>query len=724
MKIHVNTVLQNIKSAGKMRIIWVSPGYSYAYSIPLESGLKLPNTIRISELEEAINNNLIREINDPYLQFLDEDSIKPSDKEKRDNEWKIADYLWNAIEPKVLFRNYRQSSLEDAATKFNVPVYKVQRIMIRFWQRGMTKNALLPDYSNSGARGKSRNCTEKKRGRPPKVRLGGVIVNGINVDNNIKEIFQTSVDRYYNSKTTITDVYEIMKDHYFSDKYIIGKETKYKRWDENLTPTYNQFNYWFKNNIKIEYRSTKSRGENFFLTHYRELLGNSNMETFGPGWRYEIDATIADIYLLNRERRRIIGRPVVYVIIDVFSRLIVGFNVTLEGPSWLAALVAIDSILEDKVELCKKYGILINPSEWPNSLLSTIFLVDNGEFKGIQSERLTSNMGIRVEFAPPYRGDLKGIVERYFRTLNSRIIRLSPGAVEKEFREVREARANHHHDYRLDATLTMDDFTKLMIDSILLHNKKVISDYPLDTEMYSHEIEPTPINLWNWGLSRKTVGFKKCDRDNLRLNTLPVDIANITREGIKFHKDLFYSSEKAIAEQWFIDRTQEKIKIVYDPRKLSNIYIPDAKWKSYTTCSLLPKCKEFSEWSLDELLFNQDLMRQLQKASYSEQSQMIADRESEGRRIISNAKMLTNNVKKEFPEESKKARLSNIQQNRVEEKELIRKEEAFTLARTNRYDDKAPVLQINVIDEELQEENLNLLNRLRNKKDEYQGDKK
>ncbi len=50
----------------------------------------------------------------------------------------------------------------------------------------------------------------------------------------------------------------------------------------------------------------------------------------GPGSRYEIDATIADVYLLSADRQRVIGRPTLYVVVDVFSRMVAGFYIGLE----------------------------------------------------------------------------------------------------------------------------------------------------------------------------------------------------------------------------------------------------------------------------------------------------------------------------------------------------------------------------------------------------------
>jgi len=52
----------------------------------------------------------------------------------------------------------------------------------------------------------------------------------------------------------------------------------------------------------------------------------------------------------------------------------------------------------------------------------------------------------QIENTSPYRGDLKEMIERQFRTINGKIKRKSPGAIQKEYRERGE------RDFRLDAS--------------------------------------------------------------------------------------------------------------------------------------------------------------------------------------------------------------------------------------------------------------------------------
>jgi hypothetical protein len=54
------------------------------------------------------------------------------------------------------------------------------------------------------------------------------------------------------------------------------------------------------------------------------------IDPVGPGDVYQIDSTTADIYLVNSLSAKIpIGRPTLYLVIDVWSGMIVGFNLTL-----------------------------------------------------------------------------------------------------------------------------------------------------------------------------------------------------------------------------------------------------------------------------------------------------------------------------------------------------------------------------------------------------------
>jgi hypothetical protein len=571
---------------------------------------------------------------------------------------------------------------------------------------------------NSGGKGKSKKLKlDSKIGRAKKTNYYGEITQGINVTEDIKRLFEVSINRFYRKKEklTLTETYNLMLREFFSDKYYEDGQVQYKVWEKSRIPTYNQFYYWFKKSENIEKDISFRISDKEFNLKHRPILSNSTIETDGPGTRFQIDATIADIYLVSSlNRNRVIGRPIVYAIIDVYSRLITGIYVGLEGPSWLGAMMALDNMIADKVEFCRKYEVEITEKQWPSHYLPEIIIADRGEFEGYSVENLINNLNMKIENTSPYRGDLKGIVERNFRTTNEKIKHKTPGAIQKEYRE------RGDRDYRLDATLTLKEFTQIYIKMVLHHNHIIKVDYPLDKEMISDELTPTPINLWNWGIESKKGRLRVIDRDIMRLNILPKGKASVSRAGFKF-KDLYYSSKKAVEDQVFINPKHRWIEIVYDPRNMNQVYIPYKDGKDYEVCYLLEKSRQYKDCYFEEIIFQQELKRELIEMESSQQTQLNIDLDKEIEDIIKGAKEEKDRTITETISKSKK--LKGIKENRQLEKEINRFEEAFEIGKKE--NKEGIVKQFNkTTEKEKEQKDTNhemLMNKLRKKRDESLG---
>jgi len=73
-------------------------------------------------------------------------------------------------------------------------------------------------------------------------------------------------------------------------------------------PTFGQYKYWFKKEMDLEHSLISRHGSKRFNLDYRPVLGSSTFESFGPGSRFQIDATVADVYLVSEYKREwIIG---------------------------------------------------------------------------------------------------------------------------------------------------------------------------------------------------------------------------------------------------------------------------------------------------------------------------------------------------------------------------------------------------------------------------------
>ncbi len=83
-----------------------------------------------------------------------------------------------------------------------------------------------------------------------------------------------------------------------------------------------QFRYFFETNYRKSDVIKQRTPAKIFDKDIRALTSTAAYMNIGPGGRYEIDATIADLYLVSeKDPEKIIGRPVVYLVKDVFSRM-------------------------------------------------------------------------------------------------------------------------------------------------------------------------------------------------------------------------------------------------------------------------------------------------------------------------------------------------------------------------------------------------------------------
>lgn len=713
--IFYNQVYQYTDKEEKNRIRIIDIDNPIVYFVELYGDTSMPKKVVLSDMEAEVQSGLLIPIPDPFAKSYDDKDLTKKQIQKRDEDWKIVSAGWDEYKETLLSKKDRDAAFEQIAQQHGITKIKIKRIFTRFWLRGLNKNALLPDYMYSGGKGKERKLSaDAKVGRPRKYTS---TKQGINITTDVKKQFDFVVNKYYRKKEqlSLTDTYEFLLREFYSDKYYEGDELKYKIWDDSRIPTYHQFYYWFKKleDPQLDFQLRHSQKE-FELKH-RPILSNSTLETDGPGTRFQIYATIADVYLVSSfDRNLIIGRPIVYGVIDVYSRLLTGIYVGLEGPSWVGAMMALDNMVTDKVAFCATYDIEIDESQWPAHHLPEIIIADRGEFEGYSVESLINNFNLKIENTSPYRGDLKGIIERQFRTINGKIKRKTPGAIQKEYRE------RGDRDYRLVASLNLEEFTKIVIHLVLHHNQKIIEKYPLEKEMIVEQLTATPINLWNWGIANKKGRLQTVSNQIiLRLNLLPKGRARITRTGIKF-KGLAYGSEKALNEQWYLKMKNQSIEVVFDPRSMNQIYIPHSDGQNFDICYLLDTSEQYKGDFLEEIEYYQQLLQETKRQETNKQVESTVNTDAAIESIIKQA----TKQKKEAPFQpiSKSEKLKDIRVNRQAEKLVNREVEKFDLTEKLK---SQPAQVVEFVKKETpsttQKSSSRLMDKLRKKRDEQFG---
>ncbi len=541
------------------RVLWINVELDMLVLIRIDIGTVVPLVFTYSKWV-GDNGAMIVPEQDPYegLRLLMHPTSTQID--RRDNAWNvIKDFVHQ--EPEVYFKKTRVKMLKGASDTHGVSQRTLYNYLKSYWQKGKCLNALLPSYHKSGAPGQNRQAKDKVLGRPTDDSR-----KNYKLAEQDKKHFKAVLDRYYKNRkeVSLSWVYKkLLKEFYSSRDEQTGEYIL-----SNSYPSESQFRYWSKKLLSKASVLRARKGNEVFDKDYRETLSTAASQVNGPGDIFEIDATLADVYLVSRaNRNEIVGRPTLYIVTDVFSRMIVGFYVGFEHASWISACLALESVVEDKSLLCQKYGVSIQESEWPVSGLPQKILADGAELKSYSSDRLVSLFGIETLNAAPYRADWKGVVESKFRLIQQSFKPYVEGYVPHKFNPRLDS------DYRLDATLDIDQFTQIVLELILSYNNtQWIDSYDRTAQMLADSVSPVPIELWRWGMAKKTGALRKVSVDSFRLGLLPVGRATTSRSGLSF-RGLYYSAPELVAKGWFLNVQSKKVEVSYDPRSVSQVYI-------------------------------------------------------------------------------------------------------------------------------------------------------
>lgn len=660
----VNQVYRDSRSNQQFRLLWVDPVSMGSYIYWLDGRPSIPKKMALGELEDGLTQGWITEEEDP---FALQNVATEKDRQFRDAIWgKMREALQD--EPGIYDRNIRAEHLRRIEKESGEKVSNLYRHLSRYWERGKTPDSFLPGYKASGGKGKPRRGRSNPR-RENSSEFGKTLEEKDYLH------FEEAIRKYYltRQERTLQAVYDRMLGDSYSvlEKDEAGKE-EYHLLPRGELPSIHQFRYWYSQRQDIKEEVTKRKGETGYELTSRAKLGKNEYGMLGPGSQYQIDATVGDVYLVSQfDRSDIIGRPVMYFCMDTVSHMVAGMYIGLEGPSWLGMSMALYNATMDKVDYCHRFGIEITEEQWPCHHVPAVLLGDRGELESHKADNLVTMLGIRVDNAPPYRGDLKPIIESNFKTINRNVKPFVPGAVMPDDRQ------RGGKDYRLDAKLTLWEFTRIIIDYVIHYNTKhMLAEYEKSEQMLKSGVEAIPVKLWNWGIRNSSGALRSFPKETIRLALMPREAGSVTDKGIYFKK-LYYSCPEAREALWFENARKNgrySVSISYDPRDMQTIYVWDKDGSGPYTCTLLDWEQRFAEKSLEEVEFEQ-LKQDLQVRQHErEEKESLINLNKRIDAIVEAAEKLTGSS----AGKTKTERLTDIRENRKAEKEAIRQEEAFT----------------------------------------------
>ena len=377
-------------------------------------------------------------------------------------------------------------------------------------------------------------------------------------------------------------------------------------------PPFHRFKYFYQRHRKEQTALISREGKTNYQRNSRPLLGT--IQDFAPSiGTAMLDSTICDVYLVN-ESNQLVGRPVLTLAVDAYSSLICGYHLSWEGGVYSLQQL-MHNVVANKVAWCRKFGITISPEEWPVNSLPGVTVTDKGkEYVGSTFEQLTE-LGVRMVNLPPYRPELKGIVEHAFSLLHSYFLPhlKGKGTIEPDFQE------RGSRDYRKDACLTMDDFEKILLRCILYYNNnRLLGEQVLSKEMVIAGVQPTANSLWRWGCAQAGANLIPIDAGSLKRTLLPRTEGNFTRRGLVVHKQRYRHCEGKFTERYL---NGGKAIVAYDPDDISCVYLVESGL--YTRFELI--LKVYDNLSLEEVMELQAQQQAAKKSAQPQKDQALID---------------------------------------------------------------------------------------------------
>jgi putative transposase len=138
----------------------------------------------------------------------------------------------------------------------------------------------------------------------------------------------------------------------------------------------------------------------------------------------QIDHTLVDVIVVDDLHRKPIWRPWLSLVIDVATRNVLGFFLSLRAPSATAVALAISRAVLPKTTYLA--GLQVD-AEWPACGIPKSLHLDNAkEFRGRALRRGCEQHGIQIIYRPPLQPHFGGHIERLIGTLMGEV-HLLPG---------------------------------------------------------------------------------------------------------------------------------------------------------------------------------------------------------------------------------------------------------------------------------------------------------
>lgn len=552
----------------KLRVIDVLPDTRQLVTIDAEASSAQPRTWKLSELSAVVDEQGWRKATATGKKAEPTSSARPVSlsakaEELRDRRWTLV--CLHLRDRRLYDRSTRSEVIEVIATTNGTSTVYVRKLLRLAWQGGATPDALIPEFHNSGRS----THDQKPRGRRP-VRSDYIPFTWS--DEQRSAAAKLVRTKYLEDRTvTLQATYDALIRKYFS---YVDKEGVINSQPLGSRPTMRQLRSIVEAELTDSERHIARHSQADYDNNFKPTIGHVLQDCLGAGDVYEVDASQVDVWIVSEEdRTTVIGKATMYLVVDRLSRLIVGFYISLDAPSWASGTQAILSIFKDKRELCKESGVPYNEADWPaHGLMPNRFFADRGEFISQASDRIADGLAVTVTNARSLWSAAKGLVECSFKLVHVPLKSLKAG-----YEPARNTKVRRGKKYERDAKMTLKDLRRQFLKIVIDHNRRVHPTYRLPNADVRAGHQPIPREVFTRSLQTHMGLLSQFEEHEVRLKLLQSDTAKVTQHGIEFG-DCYYWAQEAQDRDWFTRaamRGIEKVNIRHNPGLVDSIYILD-----------------------------------------------------------------------------------------------------------------------------------------------------
>jgi len=490
------------------------------------------------EYIKPIPNNMIKD--NGYI-FKDIDDIA-------DDEWKTIEIRLNAIRP--LLNGATRKEIEEHAKEIGIHFTTLYR-----WLSG---------YKSTGT---VTGLLSQKRGRK----------NGtVFIAEDIEKIIQDTIKNDY-----------LIKERP-SIKSVINK-IKIKCLEKNLAlPSNNTIRNRINKITQYEFLE-KRNSKNLVKDKFKPATKRYSADY--PLQKVQIDHTRVDLHIVDDEHRTSIGRPWLTLAIDIYSRMIVGYYLSLDAPSGVSVGMCIVNAILQKNKLLNQLELDTEWNVWGK--FDNIFTDNGADFRSFSVEQACLANGIHINFRPIGKKEYGGHIERLIGTTMTEVHDI-PGTTYSNIKEKMD------YDSEGNACMTFDEFEKWLLIYI--------------TKIYQHNIhsgiKTSPYIKWKEGIfgTKDTpgIGYPQIpgDIESLTIDFLPsiertVQKNGVTIDGLTYFDQILRTKIRGYDIGYDSSNSNPKYIFKRDPRDISFIWFYDNIQQEYHKVGLANL--EFPSMSLQEL---------------------------------------------------------------------------------------------------------------------------